>query len=330
MRRFLTGIFILGLLTACDDGEIIVTSFDFEDSTLQFCDGPDRNVIYAINNDDVFESISLEYSNSQFQTDANGNIIPPSQEIISFPLTGSNRIIYRIYNSEVSSGNNTYFCSVVPPSEPRVIEEWLSGTGATVFIITGFTDETANADPDSDDLTNIEEGWILGGPYQDSDEDGIPDYLDRDDDGDNVPTDLELLNSANDPVNEAGLRDTDEDGIPNYLDDDDDNDGVLTRYEVSEDDLDNPVAFTTAEGISNYLNDQQTQEIIHDEYIRHDINRNYGYRIDIDNLKFVKQDGSGESIQFENYNFGTLRSSSVPFSQCPSQDPDCEPTEEEI
>ena len=67
MRRLLFGIFSLALLSACDDGEIIVTNFDFEDSTLQFCDGPDRNVIYAINNNDVYESISLEFNNSQLK-----------------------------------------------------------------------------------------------------------------------------------------------------------------------------------------------------------------------------------------------------------------------
>ncbi len=325
MRRLLSGIFLIGLLIACDDGDIIVTNFDFENSALQFCDGTDRNVIYAINDNDVFESLSLEFSSNQFTTDESGNIIPPEQEVVSFPLTGSNRMTYRIYDGSITAGNSSYFCSVVPPSEPRVIEEWISGTGATVFVTTGFTDESANEDPDSDDLDNIDEGWVFGGPYLDTDGDGIPNYLDRDDDGDNVPTDLELLNAANDPVNENGFRDTDEDGIPNYLDDDDDNDGVLTRFEVSEDDLDNPVVFTTAEGISNYLNDQQTQEIIHDEFIIHNINRNYGYRIDIENLKFIKQDGSGESIQYETYNLGTLRAAAVPFPQCPSQDPDCAP-----
>ncbi|SDS29344.1 hypothetical protein [Christiangramia echinicola] len=329
MRRLFFGIFLLGLLTACDDGEIIVTNFDFEDSTLRFCDAPDRNVIYAINDDDVFESISLEFNSSQFDTDEDGNLIPPDEAVISFPLTGNNRVTYRIYDGSFASGNNSYFCSAVPPSEPKVIEEWISGTGGTVFVTTGFTDESANADPDGDGLSNIDEGWVLGGPYQDTDEDSIPDYLDKDDDGDNVLTSTELANGNNEPVNDEGLRDFDEDGIPNYLDDDDDNDGVLTRLEVSEDDLDSPENFQTAEGISNYLNVEQTAEISHDEYIGHDISRNYGYRIDIDNLKFDNQNGSGESIQYENYNLGTLMSSSVAFPQCPLQDETCSDPEPE-
>ncbi len=331
MRRLLFGIFSFALLCACDDGEIIVTNFDFEDSSLKFCEGPNRNVIYAINNDNVFESISLAFSNSQLTTDDSGNLIPPDEEEISFPLSGNNQVTYRIYDSELPTGNNTYFCSVVPPSSPKVIEEWISGTGATVFVTTGFTDETANADPDSDGLINSKEGWTLNGPYQDTDEDGIPDYLDKDDDGDNVPTITELANSNNDPVNAEGLRDFDEDGIPNYLDNDDDNDGIPTRLEVQEGDENNPEIFQTAEGISNYLNPEQTDELQHNVYINHDISRNYGFRIRIDNLKFIKQDGSGESIQFESYDFGTLRSSNVSFPQCPAQDTSCgeaEPAEE--
>lgn len=322
MRRLLIGIFLLGLLNSCDDGEIIVTNFDFDDSALKFCEGPDRNVIYATNNEDVFESISLEYSNNQLDVDEEGNLIPPEEEEISFGLTGSsNRVVYRIYDTEIP---NDYFCNVVPPSSPRVIEEWISGTGATVRVITGFTDETGTADPDDDGLENREEGWDPDGlNHQDTDEDGIPDYLDIDDDGDNVATELELANSVNDPVNEDGFRDTDEDGIPNYLDNDDDNDEVLTRFEVQEGDEDDPTLFQTAEGISNYLNPEQTAELQHEVYIGHDISRNYGLQILIDNLKFERQDGSGESIQFETYNLGNLRLTNRDFPLCPSQDTEC-------
>ncbi|MDX1542490.1 MAG: hypothetical protein R3214_00980 [Christiangramia sp.] len=321
MRRLLLGTLLIVLLGACDDGEIIVTSFDFEDSTLKFCSGPNKNVIYAINNNDVFESISLEFSNNQLDVDEDGNLIPPEEEQISFPLSGNNRVVYRIYNSEVP---NDYFCNVVPPSSPDVVEEWVSGTGGTVVINTDFIDETGNSDPDRDGLKNLEEGWNSSGEaHQDTDEDGIPDYLDIDDDGDNVKTETELANSAGDPVTEDGYRDTDEDGIPNYLDNDDDYDGVLTRFEVEEGNEDNPVAFQTAQGISNYLNQEQTAEFQHEVYISHNIRRNYGLQILINNLKFEKQDGSGESIQFETYNLGNLNSNSINFPLCPSQDPSC-------
>ncbi len=320
MRRLLSGLILLGLLTACDDGNIIVTSFNFEDSTLKFCEGPNTNVLYAVNNNDVFESISLEYSNNQFEPDENGNLLPPANDPLSFSLSGNNRVVYRLYDGDIP---NNYFCNVVPPSNPKVVEEWISGTGATVVVSSTFTDETANSDPDNDGLKNSEEGWILDGNSQDTDNDGIPDYLDLDDDNDNVPTRNELANSAGDPVNEDGYRDTDEDGIPNYLDEDDDNDNVITRYEVEEGAENNPATFQTAQGIPNYLNPEQTQSLQHDVFLNHDISRNYAYQILINNLKFEKQDGSGESIQFQTYNFGTFQESGIDYPLCPDQDPNC-------
>ncbi|WP_306568750.1 T9SS type A sorting domain-containing protein [Flavobacterium lindanitolerans] len=66
----------------------------------------------------------------------------------------------------------------------------------------------------------------------DTDGDGIPNFLDNDDDGDMVLTSFEYVFTSgrnSDAANSA--LDTDNDGIPNYLDNDDDGDGVLTINE---------------------------------------------------------------------------------------------------
>ena len=60
--------------------------------------------------------------------------------------------------------------------------------------------------------------------YRDSDYDGVPDYLDPDDDGDGILTRLEVDLEAEDFL--ARLVDLDGDGKPNYLDKDDDGDGI--------------------------------------------------------------------------------------------------------
>ena len=72
-------------------------------------------------------------------------------------------------------------------------------------------------DPDGDGLlTNVEcPNGTASCP--DTDQDGLPDYLDPDDDGDGVPT-----------ADEVGRGDTDGDGAPDYLDIDDDGDGLAT------------------------------------------------------------------------------------------------------
>ncbi|MEZ4319840.1 MAG: hypothetical protein R3F61_20175 [Myxococcota bacterium] len=73
--------------------------------------------------------------------------------------------------------------------------------------------DSVDADDDGDGVPTAVEGTV------DSDGDGTPDYRDRDDDGDTVPT-----------ANEA-TGDTDGDGDLDRLDDDDDGDGIPTRDE---------------------------------------------------------------------------------------------------
>lgn len=331
MKRFLIAIALLGLFNSCDDGDIIVTDFDFEDSTLQFCEGENKYVIYATNNDDVNESISVEFTNSNITTDDSGNFITNTSENITFSLSNTNKVIYRIYNGQIN-GNN-YFCQVVPPSTPVQTTEYVSGTDGTVTIATRFTDETGDADPDDDDLSNLQEGWDPDGlNHQDTDDDGIPDYLDVDDDGDNVLTERERAISEDSILDDNGEVDTDTDGIPNYLDNDDDGDGVETRLEVSEEDgLTNPGSFSsTGDGLANYLNDQQTSFIQHEEYISHNITRNYGYRVTLRDFNLTRNDdGSGETIGFSSYQLGSLNENGVPLLQCPDQDQDCNDEEED-
>ena len=88
-------------------------------------------------------------------------------------------------------------------------------------------------DTDCDSVSDSEEG------YGDTDQDGIPDYLDEDDDGDAITTYAER---------EDGVvfgNDVDSDGTPNWLDTDSDNDGILDFIEGGMDANDN--------GIPGYL-----------------------------------------------------------------------------
>ena len=72
------------------------------------------------------------------------------------------------------------------------------------------------ADHDNDGILSILED-LDGDGYvhnDDTDEDGIPNYLDPDDDGDAILTKDEDANGDGDPTND----DSDGDGIPDYLD----------------------------------------------------------------------------------------------------------------
>jgi hypothetical protein len=87
----------------------------------------------------------------------------------------------------------------------------------------------------------------------DTDGDGIPNYLDNDDDGDLVLTNLEYVFPRANAQSTLSLIDTDNDTIPNYLDNDDDGDGVLTWREDYNADGNPANDDTNNNGISDYL-----------------------------------------------------------------------------
>ena len=199
------------MLTSCDDGEVIVTSFDFENDALSVCSVGSTRVLYNVNNNDIFESISFTFNSNAFTGTSIGEI--------TIPLSSTNQLIYRTYNGMITGDD--YFCSEVPPSSPTVNEEFVSTTGGTATFTTTIVPNTT--DEDGDGLTNAEENMAT---MQDTDGDGIPDFQDIDDDGDNILTSAELSGAVS-----TELLDSDQDGIPDYLDNDDDNDGTLTRDE---------------------------------------------------------------------------------------------------
>lgn len=131
------------------------------------------------------------------------------------------------------------------------------------------------ADEDGDGIPNCIE--VPKGVPVDTDENGTPDYLDKDSDGDGIPDSEECADFAKDQMctdtNGDGLPnyrdidsdadgipdseecpdyeqnqkcpDTDGDGLPDYIDEDSDGDGIPDRVETAED--------TDGDGIPNYL-----------------------------------------------------------------------------
>lgn len=81
-------------------------------------------------------------------------------------------------------------------------------------------DSAATASEDLNNDTNL--------ANDDTDLDGLPNFIDNDDDGDTVLTEYEYVTTVKSAL---ALLDTDSDNILNYLDNDDDGDGILTKNE---------------------------------------------------------------------------------------------------
>lgn len=272
MKKIIFLLFVSSLFIACNDGDIIVTSFDFDDSDLENCGEIGDYVFFKINND-AQESLSLKLN----ATDS----IFWKNDTFSYTLDGTTKFVnYRKYDADVTS---SYFCNSVPPVTPLVTIEYL-GTAGTASIITTVT---------RDDTDDIEETNLT----LDTDGDGIPNYYDFDDDGDNIPTAAEL---GDDPLNP---RDSDGDGIPDYLDDDDDNDLVLTRNEDLNQNLNPLDDITDPSGIPDYLNPDVTTETIVNRYRIHTYDLSSDIYVQVLDVVLIN---SEEQINQEVLDFGEI------------------------
>jgi hypothetical protein len=123
----------------------------------------------------------------------------------------------------------TNLTSYVNTSNPQTI--YAAGLGIVKNVVLSVID--CGVDYDNDTVSTSSEDINLDTNLanDDSDADGIPNYLDNDDDGDLVLTNVEYVFNRTNGQSVNSILDTDSDGIPNYLDNDDDGDGVLTFQE---------------------------------------------------------------------------------------------------
>ena len=113
-----------------------------------------------------------------------------------------------------------------------------SGVGGTGDSDNDGTPDYLDTDSDGDGILDSVEGT------GDTDNDGVPDYLDADSDGDGIPDDVE------------GAGDIDGDGTPNFQDTDSDGDGIPDNVEGTSD--------ADQDGKPNYLDDDSDGDGIPD------------------------------------------------------------------
>lgn len=111
------------LLSSCDDGEIVLQSFNFDTVAIQKCS--DKEVLFKINKE---EMLLLDIPSVYFP-----NEITPDGEPRIVTISSINRVLYRKYSGNVS---NSSICDDVPPASPIVSNEWTAANGGTVEIIT--------------------------------------------------------------------------------------------------------------------------------------------------------------------------------------------------
>ncbi|WP_411766860.1 hypothetical protein [Winogradskyella sp. A3E31] len=225
MRQVLFLLLISLLLATCDDGDIITVELEF-DKELSLCDNNTENYLVYDTRTDPNESLSLLFPRSGNETIFNPEVSPAVRELtINETSTLFN---YRSYNIEPT------FCESIPDPDLIILEDNMAN-GGLVIVTSVFIDS------DDDGISNEDEGFVVTADGDvsgslDSDGDGIYDYIDQDDDNDNVPTRFEDHDADGDNNPFTNPLDTDNDGTPDYLDTDDDEDGIPTRLEDENED----------------------------------------------------------------------------------------------
>lgn len=137
MKKILGILVLLFSLNACDDGDFNIESFDFTDVNSNACNsGENGFFIYKINDSEV---LILQIPEINFK-----NEITPVDTPRMVDITSSNRVIYRLYSSTVTTAA---ICTNIPPANPIVSEEWnaLSGTIEITTTVNKTVNETENS-----------------------------------------------------------------------------------------------------------------------------------------------------------------------------------------
>ena len=302
MKKF--SALLLLLIFSCNDGDVITESIEFGD-TFEAC----GELVLFKTKSEPSESISFQITDNitvagLLETTPVADDNPPLVSLVNETITigvseSSNILTFRSYESLPSN----LFCNDVPPANLGITQDFTSTTGTANFIIELEEDDNdgipAELEDDNDD------GDF--NPYTnptDTDGDGLPNFLDPDDDGDNVLTidenpNYDATTNTLNPQNTDGIDD------PDYLDTDDDNDGVLTINEEGTSANQNPLDDIQQPTIGpDYLNDAITDNIAATAYREHSISQQFTVTLNFSNLTFP-------TIIYDAFPFGTLNNSAT-------------------
>ena len=125
MKQILIILFLSIFFQACNDGDIIVNTFNFNDVPLKTC-GDVGNYVFYKENTQAYESLSLRLGTSDSLYKTQGTKIYELAD-------NTNYVNYRSYDGPL--GNN-YFCSSIPPTSPTVEVNYLAVSGRAEVIVT--------------------------------------------------------------------------------------------------------------------------------------------------------------------------------------------------
>jgi hypothetical protein len=138
MKRLISVIILLLLITSCDDGNLTVDVIDFSEGPVVKCS--DKDVFYKIKDS---EMLFIEIPDATFEQNQTLDGVP-----IELSINTTNKVTYRKYLSTVSPSN---ICGNAPDASPNLVEQWKASDG--IIQITATAIKTTNATTNATEIT---------------------------------------------------------------------------------------------------------------------------------------------------------------------------------
>lgn len=143
MKRFLGILFLIVMISSCDDGDLFLENINFDKATVAKCSKND--IIYKLNEK---EALLLELP---------GVVFPSETKTQEITIGGSIRVVYRFFNGTVNTDN---ICETIPPATPIVVDQWTANAGGKI-VITSTPTKSTDAATNSTKITGYNHNIVL-------------------------------------------------------------------------------------------------------------------------------------------------------------------------
>lgn len=127
MNKIVAFLFLFITLTACDDGDMVFESLNFDEVAVQKC--TDNELYFKIKSGEL---LLVDFTRPISSTQK-GSWLEPNAELnrrISPPANADIKIYYRTYDAAI---NNHVICSILAPANPKVTSEYTSVPGGGIY-----------------------------------------------------------------------------------------------------------------------------------------------------------------------------------------------------
>ncbi|MBF4473599.1 hypothetical protein [Flavobacterium sp. HJJ] len=146
MKRFIGILCCAIAFSACDDGDLVVDTINFDEITTSTC--AENNLLFKLKG---AESLILNIPAETFKEEATEKDTP-----IKLDVNSTNQVVYSFYDGKVADGN---VCDLIRPSTPNIKTQWDASSG--VIQITTEAVKTSNVADNSSKITGYKHNIVF-------------------------------------------------------------------------------------------------------------------------------------------------------------------------